>query len=95
MGMCAIFKMDCCGREIIFGRFSGNEMYPPTLRKCRFGCPPKLGPRGRPEEVVLRFVRYQGDDRLSPELYATWRFPDKTISVNAETIEKKDEDLLF
>jgi hypothetical protein len=69
--MVAIFALTCCSREIVFGRFRGDEMNPPKKNKCPFGCEPKLSLRGRPERVALRFLRYQGEDMLSDELRAT------------------------
>lgn len=57
--MVAIFKLNCCSREIEFGRVCGSEMYPPTVAKCPFGCPTKFDWKGRPERVVLRFFEYR------------------------------------
>lgn len=75
MSMVAIFALNCCGKQIVFGRYQGHEMYPPTVAKCRFGCEAKKDPRGNPERVILKFVEYKGEEFLIPELKATWRKP--------------------
>jgi len=79
MSMVAVFLTDCCHRELVHGRFQGSDMYPPSLEKCPFGCPPRRFdhpdkekyPNGRPEPVSLKFVRYQAEESLTPELRAT------------------------
>lgn len=70
--MVAVFTLTCCQNEIVFGRFRGNEMYPPSMAVCPNGCAPKTLPNGRPERFVLQFMRYQSEELLTPELRATW-----------------------
>ena len=79
MSMVAVFETDCCHRELVHGRFKGSDMYPPSLEKCPFGCalrrfdhPDKEKyPNGRPEQVTLKFLRYQDEELVTPELRAT------------------------
>lgn len=72
MSKIAIFELECCRREIAAGRFRGDEMYPPTKRICPFGCGPAFHPNGRQKGHTMRFLRYEFDDTISPELLATW-----------------------
>lgn len=79
MSMWAIFETECCHRELVHGRFKGSDMAPPSLEECPFGCAPRMfdhpdkrkWPDGRPEPVTLKFLRYQGEESLTPELRAT------------------------
>jgi len=70
MSMVAVFKMSCCGREVVHGRHEGNEMHHPT-QKCPFGCKAPIDPRGRETDPSLSFTRYTEANLLSPELRAT------------------------
>src|SRR5262245_36871725 len=78
MGMVAIFELLCCHREIVHGRFKGSDMNPPAVRQCPNGCEPRFHPNGRLKHFELKFLRYQSEDRMPTELFATWRFPDTT-----------------
>jgi hypothetical protein len=77
MSMVAIFAMSCCGRQIVFGRFRGNEMNPPSVAKCQFGCRPRFV-NGRQERFKLTFVEYQIESMCSPELLDTWILKNRT-----------------
>jgi len=64
LSMCAIFALECCRKEIVFGRFQGNEMNPPSVQRCPFGCPVrKLD--GRPQRTKLLFQRFQSDGQCT------------------------------
>jgi hypothetical protein len=53
-------------------------MYPPTRKKCPFGCANKKDPRGKPAPHTLIFDRYEFDDTISPELLRTWKLGHST-----------------
>jgi hypothetical protein len=72
MSMVAIFTISCCGRKLVSGRFSGNEMTPPTAAKCPFGCKPRMV-NGRPDRFKLTFVEYEVESLCPVELLETWR----------------------
>lgn len=80
MSMVAIFSTGCCERELVLGRFAGNEMAPPSLERCPFGCEPRFM-AGHTLRIHLRFVTYQGEEFLSAELRAAWRFPDRNTDL--------------
>jgi hypothetical protein len=61
--MLAIFKLSCCGREMVFGRFSGNELHQTTLERC---------PNCHKEKVGLLFERYQDDNDLGIHENGKW-----------------------
>jgi hypothetical protein len=84
--------MSCCGKEIVLGRFEGVEGHVPTLRFCPFECVPKTEHDGKPERFKLRFLRYQGEDRLTPKLRLTWRGPTEDLwhKYNREWLKAKE-----
>ncbi len=70
MAMVAIFKMSCCGREVVHGRYEGSDMYSPH-QECPFGCAKPKDPCGRASNPVISFARYVEANNLTPELRAT------------------------
>jgi len=93
MSMVAIFLMSCCGREIVSGRFKGQEGVTPTREKCPFGCPIKKGINGKPGRVDLHFVDYMSEELVPPELMKTWKYGHSTGDLwhkyNREWLRKK------
>jgi hypothetical protein len=54
MSMLAIYRMPCCGREMVFGRFKGNSLHLLVL-DCMACHTPKVG---------AIFGRYEDDNEL-------------------------------
>lgn len=81
--MVAIFVLECCHRELVHGRVRGDEMYPPGVVKCPFGCQRRFDLNGSPRLHGLRFVRYESEELLTEELRKTWQFPDRTSAKTA------------
>lgn len=63
MSMCAIFELPCCDREMVFGRYHGDEMYPP-----QFTCES----HGR---VRMRFLRYVDEQLNQIRSIHAWPIP--------------------
>jgi hypothetical protein len=70
MSTVAVFKMSCCGREVVHGRHEGGD-HKPTAGRCYYECPLSKDPRGKPDRPTLTFVRYVNAELLTPELRAT------------------------
>jgi hypothetical protein len=70
MSCVAIFRMSCCGKEVVHGRHEGSDMYPPH-QECLFGCAKPRDPRGREYMPTINFSRYVEANLLTPELRAT------------------------
>jgi len=64
MSMAAIFRLSCCQRLIVSGRYCGNEMGTPGLAKCPNGCKIPVMPNGSPGRAHLTFVEYR-DEQLA------------------------------
>jgi len=73
MSMIAIFRMTCCGKRVISGRFQGNDMYPPSVAKCHYGCKPKNLPNGRQGRIPMIFEEYASEELQPEELMRTWK----------------------
>lgn len=78
MSMVAVFRLECCNKEIVHGRFRGDDMFKPSVSKCPFGCEQRRHPSGKIRPMVISFVRYESEDKCPEELLKTWRFPDIT-----------------
>jgi hypothetical protein len=68
MSMVAVFKMSCCGTEIVHGRWRGDDMNFPSREKCPFGCAVRTGLNGKPERFKLKYERHQDECTLTEEL---------------------------
>jgi hypothetical protein len=63
MSMLAIFRLPCCGREMVFGRFSGNDLHQSMLERC---------PSCHRQKVGMIFERYADDSVLGIRENGKW-----------------------
>jgi len=66
--MVAIFRMSCCGREVVSGRFQGIEGHTSHKPVCPHGC--KAKHKGG---IPMQFVEYKVESMVPEALMKTWK----------------------
>jgi hypothetical protein len=89
VSMVALFAMSCCVRQIIHGRFMGQDGAVITKSSCPFGCVI----RNKKDGVAIRFVEYKTESMVSPELRKRWKYGqsgDLWPKYNREWLKRKE-----